>query len=48
MVSSLLEVLIAVRSFPDSEADALMLPAGALRLLMTLPVHVAEEVRLDA
>ena len=48
IVSGLLEVLIAVRSFPNTESDALKVPTGSLRLLSTLPVHVAEALLSEA
>jgi tetratricopeptide (TPR) repeat protein len=48
VVSGLLEVLIAARGFPNTDSDALVVPAGSLRLLCTLPLHVAEAVLNEA
>lgn len=47
ILSGLLEVLIAVRSFADTASDAIVVPTASLRLLSTLPVHVADAVLRD-
>ena len=48
IVWSLLEMMVTMRSFGDTAADALVVPAAALSVLGTLPLHVAEALQKEA